>query len=81
VFSYAAGCVKPEPRIYLDAINQLGVSPADALYIGDGGDDELAGAERAGLRVAQAGWYVSRVLPGAPQFLAAHADVMTLVCQ
>ena len=80
VFSYAAGCVKPEPRIYLEAINQLGVSPADALYIGDGGDDELAGAERAGLRVAQAGWYVSRVLPGAPPFRAAPADVMTLVC-
>jgi putative hydrolase of the HAD superfamily len=81
VFSYGAGCVKPDPQIYRAAIDRLDVSPADTLYIGDGGDDELAGAQREGLRVAQAGWYVSRVLPGAAPFLAAHADVMNMVCQ
>ena len=60
VFSFAARAVKPNPQIYLETVRQLGVSPADALYIGDGGDDELAGAERAGLRAAQAAWFVSR---------------------
>jgi putative hydrolase of the HAD superfamily len=58
VFSFAVGVVKPDPRIYLNAIEQLGVKPEDALYIGDGGDDELAGAQRAGLRAARADWFV-----------------------
>jgi FMN phosphatase YigB (HAD superfamily) len=81
VFSFAAGCVKPDPRIYLMAIDQLGVSPGDTLYIGDGGDDELAGAGRAGLRAAQAGWFVAR--PAAPPvpLLANRHDVMRLVEQ
>lgn len=81
VFSYAAGCVKPEPRIYLTALERLGVSAADALYVGDGGDDELAGAERVGLRVAQAGWYVTRALPGAVPLIMSPGEVMGQVCQ
>jgi putative hydrolase of the HAD superfamily len=79
VFSYAARRVKPDPQVYLDAVAQLGVQPAEALYIGDGGDDELAGAERAGLRAAQAVWFVSR--PAVPRIpvLANRQDVMRLV--
>src|SRR5688500_9582525 len=60
VFSFAVGVVKPDAGIYLNAVEQLGVTPEDALYVGDGGDDELGGAERAGLRAAQATWFVSR---------------------
>jgi putative hydrolase of the HAD superfamily len=81
VFSYLAGAVKPDPRVYLDAVTQLGVKPAEALYIGDGGDDELTGAERAGLRVAQAGWFVSRDRASGVPFLANPHDVMKLVLQ
>jgi FMN phosphatase YigB (HAD superfamily) len=57
VFSYAVGFVKPEPGIYLEAAQRLGVDPVNAVFIGDGGDDELAGAERAGLQAAQATWF------------------------
>lgn len=78
IFSCAAGCVKPDPRIYLMAVEHLGTNPGDTLYIGDGGDAELAGAERAGLRVAQAGWFVARPMTSAP-FLATQEDVMRLV--
>src|SRR5688572_19233084 len=81
VFSFAAKCVKPEAPIYLMAIDQVGVSPAETLYIGDGGDDELPGAERAGLRVAQAGWYIGRPLTTTAPFLATHRDVVNLVLQ
>ena len=56
VFSFAAGTAKPEPHIYLEATQRLGVDVCNALFIGDGGDDELLGAERAGLRAAQATW-------------------------
>jgi len=80
VFSFVAGALKPDPQIYLDATERLGVKPEETLYIGDGGDDELAGAQRAGLGAAQATWFVSRaVSPGVP-VLANRQDVMRLVC-
>lgn len=81
VFSFAVGVVKPDTRIYLNAIDQLGVNARDTLYVGDGGDDELAGAERAGLRAAQAGWFVER--PGVAEvpLLASPRDVLTIVTE
>jgi len=60
VFSYAAGLAKPDPEIYLFACRKLQVSPDRALFIGDGGDDELAGARSAGLRSTRALWFISR---------------------
>jgi putative hydrolase of the HAD superfamily len=50
VFSCSCGLRKPDPRIYLTALDQLGVSPSDAIFIGDGANDELAGAGRVGMR-------------------------------
>jgi putative hydrolase of the HAD superfamily len=50
VFSSACGLRKPDPRIYRTALEELGVEPADALFVGDGANDELAGAERVGMR-------------------------------
>jgi putative hydrolase of the HAD superfamily len=44
------GSAKPVPAIYLLAAQSLGVEPHYLLFVGDGSDDELAGAERAGLR-------------------------------
>jgi len=81
VFSYAVGVTKPDPRIYHEALRQLAVDPSDALYIGDGGDDELMGAERAGLRAAQATWFVSREpAPGIP-LLRSYTDVGRLALE
>jgi len=79
VFSFAAGVVKPDARIYLDTTERLGVKPEDTLYIGDGGDDELQGAQRAGLRAAQASWFVSRAASAGVPCLANRHDVMRLV--
>ena len=79
VFSFSAGVVKPDARIYLEALRQLGVNAEDALYIGDGGDDELAGAQRAGLCAAQAAWFVSRDTCGAGVLLPKPDDVRRLV--
>jgi putative hydrolase of the HAD superfamily len=50
VFSCSVGLAKPDPRIYLLACDELGVEPAEALFVGDGANDELAGAERVGMR-------------------------------
>jgi putative hydrolase of the HAD superfamily len=49
VFSCRAGYIKPEKEIYEIALKELEVLPGDAVYIGDGGSDELQGAKRIGM--------------------------------
>jgi putative hydrolase of the HAD superfamily len=49
VFSATCGLRKPDPRIYRLALDQLGVEAEQAMFVGDGANDELAGAERVGL--------------------------------
>lgn len=49
VFSSECGMMKPEREIYLLATRSLGVEPSECLFVGDGANDELAGAARAGL--------------------------------
>lgn len=50
VFSAICGHMKPDPEIFLLAAEGLGVEPGECLYVGDGANDELAGAERVGMR-------------------------------
>jgi putative hydrolase of the HAD superfamily len=50
VFSCSAGLRKPDPRIYHLACEQLRIEPEEAIFVGDGANDELAGAERVGMR-------------------------------
>jgi putative hydrolase of the HAD superfamily len=49
VFSATARCLKPNAQIYAMALEGLGLEASDCLFVGDGANDELAGAERAGL--------------------------------
>ena len=60
---FDTGLAKPDPEIYWKAIRELGIEPATTVYVGDGGNDELAGAERAGLRAFRAAWF-SRSVQG-----------------
>jgi putative hydrolase of the HAD superfamily len=53
VFSCSVGFSKPDPRIYELAAGELGVAPRDCLFVGDGANDELPGAERAGMTALQ----------------------------
>jgi len=50
VFSATCGLRKPDPRIYRLALEQLGVEAEEAVFVGDGANDELGGAERVGMR-------------------------------
>ena len=49
VFSSRVGMSKPDPRIYLHCCELLGVEPHEAVFVGDGANDELEGARRVGM--------------------------------
>ncbi len=57
------GVEKPDPRIFLDACQRLGVPPERTLHVGDTYVDDYLGASSAGLQVA----LIDRAgAPGAP---------------
>ncbi|SDT24742.1 putative hydrolase of the HAD superfamily [Paenibacillaceae bacterium GAS479] len=59
IFSYEVGFAKPDPRIYELACHRLKVESSEAIFIGDGGSQELEGAHGAGLMAYQAVWFSS----------------------
>lgn len=52
VVSDAIGWRKPRPEIFDVALQQLGVAPGDALFVGDRADIDVVGAQRMGMSVA-----------------------------
>lgn len=65
IFSSHVGMIKPEPGIYLLAARRMGASPADCVFVGDGGSDELAGAKAVGMRAIQVRHIARRNVEGA----------------
>ena len=49
-FSCVVRADKPDAAIYLDALTALESAPRASLFVGDGSSDELAGAERLGMK-------------------------------
>jgi putative hydrolase of the HAD superfamily len=64
LFSCEVKLKKPDRRIYELCAQRLGVEPAECLYVGNGGSDELAGARRAGMT---------------PVLLTRHLEVVNLM--
>lgn len=60
IFSFEVGLVKPQREIYELACARLGATPAETLFVGDGGSDELIGAAHAGLIPLWATWFLDR---------------------
>ncbi len=50
LFSSGVGFRKPDPRIFREALGQLGVAAGRAVFVGDSPRDDIAGAHGAGLR-------------------------------
>jgi putative hydrolase of the HAD superfamily len=50
VDSERAGISKPDPRIFMMAVEGLGVTPADATFVGDSVARDMAGARALGMR-------------------------------
>ena len=49
-FSCLLGVRKPEPAIYLHAVERLSVAAPACVFVGDGGSRELTGAQALGMR-------------------------------
>ena len=58
--SFEVGMLKPDPRIFEHSLQALGVSAGEAIFVGDGGRNELAGARGAGLTALWATWFLDR---------------------
>jgi putative hydrolase of the HAD superfamily len=52
-FSDECGVRKPDPEIFRLTLNQAGVSPAEAVHVGDDPVLDVEGAREAGMRVIQ----------------------------
>lgn len=50
VDSVRVGISKPDPRIFMKALDGLGVEPADAVFVGDSAARDMAGARALGIR-------------------------------
>lgn len=50
LFSADAGKWKPQPTPYWHVLGELGVEPADAVFIGDAPEHDIVGAHAAGMR-------------------------------
>lgn len=57
ILSYEVGMMKPESSIYLECLHRLNCSANECLFVGDGGSDELNGANKVGMKSIQALWY------------------------
>lgn len=60
ILSYEVHMKKPDNCIYEEAAKRLGVSLSECLFVGDGGSNELSGAENAGMKPIQAKWYTNK---------------------
>lgn len=57
MISYEQGISKPNPEIYKRAVQSLGVTLQECLYVGDGGSNELTGARDLGMQAIQCTWF------------------------
>ena len=74
LFSCAVGCVKPEPRLYHISLRALGVTPASALFVGDGGSNELEGARTLGITTVMIAGIIREIWPDKIPERRRHAD-------
>jgi putative hydrolase of the HAD superfamily len=83
IFSCEVGVSKPDRRIYELCCEQLGVEPAECLFVGDGANDELPGAERVGMTAVQLRVPGEELTPSGKDWqgasIASLGDVLELV--
>ena len=61
VLSYEVHMKKPDISIYEEALKRLNLGTEECFFVGDGGSNELVGAENAGIKAIQAKWYTDQL--------------------
>jgi putative hydrolase of the HAD superfamily len=81
VISSEVGMRKPEPGIFRHALDELGVDPLAAMFVGDRLDTDVQGAANVGMTTVQALWFRADDTPGIePDFMAfTPMDVLNAV--
>jgi len=73
IFSCDVGFMKPDTRIFREALGRLGEKPRDCLFVGDGGAEELRAAKAIGFTTVMVTGYAN-VTPEKAEARRAHAD-------
>ena len=83
IWSGEVGFRKPQPGIFLRALEELGVDPVDAMFVGDRLETDVRGASDAGLTAVQALWFSADHANGIePDFMAfTPMDVLNIACR
>jgi putative hydrolase of the HAD superfamily len=74
IFSCEAGCMKPEKEIYENCLRELGVSPFESVFVGDGGSNELEGAKNIGMMTIMITSIIKELWPERIAERQRHAD-------
>ena len=78
VDSTDAGCLKPDPRIFQQALDRIGVAPSRAVFVGDSRPRDMAGARAMGMRhVLLAAEGIETCCPGDPR-ISQLSEIATL---
>jgi putative hydrolase of the HAD superfamily len=76
VDSARVGIFKPDPQIFALAVQRIGCTPAEALYVGDSFEKDIVGAHAAGLRTGWLNDPAERACP-APELLDFQLRTLT----
>jgi len=63
IFSCYVGYMKPEKEIYEECLRTLEVSPEEAIFVGDGGSNELKGAKELGMTTVMTTGIIEKIWP------------------
>jgi FMN phosphatase YigB (HAD superfamily) len=74
VDSERVGCLKPDPRIFQSALDELGLTPAAAVFVGDSLPRDMAGARAIGMRhIWLVGEAAAQAVPCCPDDRVLHS--------
>ena len=79
VFSSEVGRRKPAPELYLAALDRIGASPAEALYVGDRVVEDYDGPRRIGMRAVLCSGLARQPAPAGVPSIASLADLPAFV--
>jgi len=61
IFSCDVGVLKPDKRIYEIALRKMKIEPENAVFIGDGGSNELYGAKKLGMHTILSTYFTNGI--------------------